>query len=201
MDSLKLFNNISLIVLVLLVAINGYFYYENNQNEELYSNLEKVNNDLKNENEILKENEKNISNTAREQTFNNLLEQANLFVDLVYVQKVDGYQERKSEAENVMNEEMQDRYFPSDQYNQTTMESKVINDSYYIENMDMNQKKVDVLIEIDHEIDYLESNDKDESTTFIRVTFEKEKEQWTAIKIEDLFTDTDPVSKEKEEKI
>ena len=201
MDSLKLFKNISLIVLVLLVAINGYFYYENNQNEELYSNLEKVNSDLKNENEILKENEKNISNTAREQTFNNLLEQANLFVDLVYIQKVDGYQERKSEAENVMNEEMQDRYFPSDQYNQTTMESKVINDSYYIENMDMNQKKVDVLIEIDHEIDYLESNDKDKSTTFIRVTFEKEEEQWTAIKIEDLFTDTDPVDKEKEEKI
>lgn len=111
----------------------------NGQNEEKYAAIAAENERLVEENEILKENEKNISNTARGQTFEDLLNQANLFVDLVYVQKV-------------------------------CMESRIISDNYYIENMDMNQQEVDVLMEIKHEINYVESGKKDESHMFLRVS-------------------------------
>ncbi|MYL39830.1 hypothetical protein [Halobacillus litoralis] len=201
MNSSKLFKNVSIVVLVFLLAMNGYFFYANGQNEEKYEAIVDENERLVEENEILKENEKNISNTAREQTFEDLLNQANLFVDLVYVQKVDGYQERKDEAKNVMDEELQERYFPSDEYNQTSMESRILSDKYYIENMDMNQQEVDVLMEIKHEINYVESGKKDESHMFLRVTFERQDEQWIATNIEDLFADTEALQEEEDNSV
>lgn len=201
MNSSKLFKNVSIVVLVFLLAMNGYFFYANGQNEEKYEAIVDENERLVEENEILKENEKNISNTAREQTFEDLLNQANLFVDLVYVQKVDGYQERKDGAKNVMDEELQERYFPSDEYNQTSMESRILSDKYYIENMDMNQQEVDVLMEIKHEINYVESGKKDESHMFLRVTFERQDEQWIATNIEDLFADTEALQEEEDNSV
>ncbi|MYL22020.1 hypothetical protein GLW04_19280 [Halobacillus litoralis] len=201
MNSSKLFKNVSIVVLVFLLAMNGYFFYANGQNEEKYAAIVDENERLVEENEILKENEKNISNTAREQTFEDLLNQANLFVDLVYVQKVDGYQERKDEAKNVMNEELQERYFPADEYNQNSMESRILSDKYYIENMDMNQQEVDVLMEIKHEINYVESGKKDESHMFIRVNFERQDERWIATNIEDLFADTEALQEEEDNSV
>ncbi|QHT48443.1 hypothetical protein M662_18770 [Bacillus sp. SB49] len=196
MNSIKLFKHVSLIILVLLLAVNAYFFYANGKKGDEYEAVAKANQELQDENRVLEDKEKNISNTAREQRFDDLQSQAKLFVNLVFVQKIEGYQQRKDQAAGVMSEALQERYFPADEFNQNNVESKLLSEEYYIQNMDANQKEIDVLIEVEHEIDYLETGKKDKSKMFLRVHFVYEEDAWIATDIEDLFADTEEVKEE-----
>lgn len=199
MNSIKLAKNISIIILVFLLAMNAYFFYKNGERQEEFKAVAAENQDLTEQNKSLKNEQENISNTAREQRFDDLLSQAKLFTNLVYVQKVDGYQKRKQEAKGVMNKELLERYYPADKFNQSDIESKLIEDKYYIENTDMGQEKVDILIEVTHEIDYKDTGKKDESHMFLRVNFSLDDGTWKAQSVEDLFSNTEEVQEEKSE--
>ncbi|WP_332698439.1 hypothetical protein [Halalkalibacter lacteus] len=187
MDSIKAFKYTSIIILVFLLAINSYLFFSNHQSQETNQAFATERKELKRENTKLKHNEQYISNTAREQFYRKLEEQAETFVYLVFVQKVDDYQTRKSEAQNMMSEELVERFFYSDMYNQTEVQTDVISSDYYIENVEMNQTEVEIIIELEHEIHYVETNIKDQSHTFIRVTFERENDDWKATNIQDIL--------------
>ncbi|MYL43963.1 hypothetical protein [Virgibacillus salexigens] len=196
MNIFKLFKNILTIFIVVGLIINIVLFVSNKEKTEEINEVVNENQELKDQNKYLIKETENISNTAREQHYEDLINQANLFVKLAYVVKQDGYEQRKNEASNVMNDELIERFYPSDTFFQEQVETNIKNEKFYVEKLEPNQKKVDVVIEMEHEMDYLQTDQLDKSKLFVRVTFENTKDKWIATKVEDIVSNTKDTYKE-----
>lgn len=190
MDSLKAFKYVSMIILSFLLVGNVVLFFSNNSEEEETSlNEEQIQElqGLREENEHLRYLDEYDSTTARERLFHELEEQAERFLHSIFEQNADNYQTQKDEAEEVMNDEMIDRFFPADLYGEHEVETEIDEANYYIENMEENRDEIDIVIEITHQIKYLKSGMEEESHAFIRATFERQGDHWIATSFKDMM--------------
>lgn len=196
MDTMKIAKYLFSIIMIASLVVNIYFYFNNKEKSSYYEAIDEENLQLKDEVRQLEYEVENFSNTAREQYYEDLVSQANLFVDLAFVVKKEGYEKRKNEASNVMNEELQERFYPSDILYQDQVETDISNEKFYVEKLEKGQEEVDVIVELDHEMNYLNTKQKAYSKIFVRVTFENIDDEWIATQLEDIGTTTQNESKE-----
>lgn len=182
MDVTKLFRNVVIILLILAVVINIYLFIENKKSNNERETINEEITELRSENESLQYEVDNYSNTEREQYYNTLVEKADKFVSLAYVVKQEGYEERKNESEKLMNEELVQTFYPSDTLYQNQVETKINNPKFYVEKLEKGQDKVDVLVEMEHETDYLNTDQNYKANIIVRVTFENKDGEWIAVK-------------------
>lgn len=178
---------ILIIAMVIFLIVNISFYNKNKSNDEAIKKVVEDNIELKSENNSLKEKQKYFSDTAREKYYNDLVSQAELFIDLVYVQKTEGYEQRKSESKNVMTSELIDRYFASDSMYQSGIETEIKDDYYYVEKYDKDQKMVDILVELTHKVNYNQLNKHEETQIYVRLTLEFTNDKWIVSEIYDMI--------------
>ncbi|WP_054637621.1 hypothetical protein [Thalassobacillus sp. C254] len=189
MDSNKAFKYVSVIALSFLLVGNGALFFANNGDEKEATISEAQSDelhDLREENERLRYLEEYESPTAREQLFQEVEKQSKRFISSIFEQNADTYQEQKAEAENVMNEDLMDRFFAADMYGEQQVETSIDEAHYYFENLEKNRGEVDVVMDVTHTIHYVQTNQEDQSRAFIRVTFEREHDQWIATDIQDV---------------
>lgn len=190
MDSIKAFKYVSMIVLTFLLIGNIFLYIQNNGEEEAFSLSEEEVlelRELREENERLRYLEDTNSLTQREERFIQLEGQAERFITSVFEQDAETYQEKKAAADQVMNEEMQERFFSADMYGENEVQTRIQEANYYIENIEENQNEIDIVMEVSHEINYIQTDMTEESHAFIRVTFERKDESWIATGFRDLM--------------
>lgn len=190
MNTFKLFKNVATIILVTLLVINIVMFVGNKKKEKHYEDINSQNEVLKNENEILKDKQKNFSNTAREQYYQDLTNQAKLFINLAYVIKQDGYKQRKNEAKNVMSEDLIDRFYPADTFYQKQVQTSVKDVKLYIEEFKREDDEVRIIAELNHEMKYINTGQIDKSKIYVEITFEHDENKWIATKIRDIYSDT-----------
>lgn len=190
MNNLKLGKYIFAVVMIILLVFNIYalFFYENSaadENEELTTQ----NKELKKQVKEYKDKQKNISNTAREQHYEDLTSKADQFMELIFTQKPEGYQERKDAAKDFFSDDLMKKYFSPDEYTNDDMTSEVDDKQLFIEEMDKRQEKAHVIAKVRHkEI----NNIKDKTNkreVYTRITFERDGENWEATSSKNIFTD------------
>lgn len=189
LDSIKAFKYVSIIVLTFLLIGNVFLFFQNSNEEESFTLSEEEVlelRELREENERLRYLENTDSLTAREERFIQLERQSERFLTSIFEQDADTYQSKKSEAEEVMNEELIDRFFAAEMYGANEVQTKIEEANYYIENIEENQDEIDIVMEVRHHIEYIQTEMVEESHAFIRVTFERENDQWIATGFRDL---------------
>ncbi|MFC5714388.1 hypothetical protein ACFPU1_16705 [Thalassorhabdus alkalitolerans] len=102
------------------------------------------------------------------------------FVNTVYVENEEGYQERKEEARSIMNENMHHYLFPSEENAQDDLRAYVSDLAVYVEvdsirNEHTNQQ---VLTTFTHTIEYLSNGQRNQSQTFLQVEVSREDGEW-----------------------
>ena len=181
MDVIKLFRNIVIILLILAVIVNIYLFISNkNSNEEIEA-INEENTELRSENESLQYEVDNYSNTEREEYYNTLVEQADKFINLAYTVKQEGYEQRKSESEKIMNDDLIQTFYPSDTLYQEDIITEIDNPKIYIEKLEKGQNRVDALVEMEHKTDYLNNGKSYVSNLIVRITFENIEGEWIAV--------------------
>lgn len=189
LDSIKAFKYFTIIVLSFLFIGNAYLFFQNSGEEETFSLSEEEVLELR---ELLEENQRlryledTDSLTAREERFVQLEGQAERFLTSIFEQDADTYQSKKAEAEEVMNEELFDRFFSAEMYGANEVQTRIEEANYYIENIADNENEIEVVMEVRHEIEYIKTEVMEESHAFMRVTFERQDEQWIATGFRDL---------------
>ncbi|SDJ00268.1 hypothetical protein [Alteribacillus bidgolensis] len=189
MDTFKAFKSISTIILVVLLVLNGVVFFsiqqrDTTEGQELDPS-EQIQ-ELKQENERLRHQEEFQSLTGREEIFKQLEEQAERFAHLAFVQNVDEYQTRKNEAEEVMNEELFDRFYSAEMYGGGEVETDIREDEYFIKNDPISSEKMDVIIKLKHDIYYVQTDVEETSNVLIQVTFERQNDTWMATDLDEL---------------
>lgn len=176
-------------MLSFLLVGNGFLFFQNSGEEESFSLSEEEVielRELRQENERLRYLEDTESLTAREESFIQLEGQSERFLSLVFEQDADTYQTKKSEAEDVMNNDLIDRFFSAEMYGENEVQTRIEDANYYIENIEENKNEIDIVMEISHQIEYIQTEMIEESHVFIRVTFERNNDQWIAKGFRDL---------------
>lgn len=186
---MKVLKNIFVIVMVFLLILNVYLLVVNNKKSDEMKEIVNQNNALKKDNEEYQDKQERISNTAREQYYEDLTNRANDFIDLIYTQKTEGYQERKEEAENIMSDNLLETYYAPDEYTNQEEEISVENKDFYIEKMDKEAKEVEVLADVDHKVKYRNKDEEDISNVIVKVKFALEDDEWIATQSENIYVD------------
>lgn len=174
-------------VVVFVFNIYILFFHEKNAAKE-NEQLTKENQKLQQQVNEYKDKQKNISNTAREKYYNDLTEKADLFVELIFTQKPEGYQKRKDQAKHLLNDELLDKYFSPDKYTNDDVVASVSNKKFYIEEMDKQQEVAHVLAQTDHKTEYKNKDETQNMKVITRITFEREGDDWIATNSKNVYT-------------
>lgn len=189
MDTFKAFKYVSIIALTFLLIGNGVLFFLNNNEDEEASISEaqaQEMEELREQNERLSYLEETETLTAREESFDNLESQANRFLTSVFEQDAETYQTSKAEADEVMNDDLIDRFFSADMYGGNEVQTSIEDSSIYIENISENREEIDIVMDVDHKIEYLNTDMEEQSQAFVKVTFAKENDNWIATKFQDM---------------
>lgn len=100
------------------------------------------------------------------------------FAESVFTENKEGYKERKEEASTIMNQQMLDYLFPSDEYNQEDVTATVNDLEIYVQADSATQDRVNTMARFNHVITYDVSEEQEESTTFIELELSKEDGEW-----------------------
>lgn len=100
------------------------------------------------------------------------------FAESVFTENKEGYKERKEEASTIMNQQMLDYLFPSDEYNQEDVTATVNDLEIYVQADSATQDRVKTMARFNHVITYDVSEEQEESTTFIELELSKEDGEW-----------------------
>lgn len=196
MNTFKVAKNIFAIIMVLLLGINLYFFFVNKDESNNYEAVAQENQQLKSDINQLEYEVENFSNTAREQYYEDLVSQASTFVDLAFIVKQEGYEKRKNKASSVMNDALKERFYPSETNYQDQVQTEIKEPKFYVEKLEKGQDKIDVLIETQHKMTNLNTNQSNETKLFVRVTFENINDKWIATKLEDIISNTKNLSED-----
>lgn len=188
MDTFKAFKSVSIIVLSFLLVGNIALFFINkgNENESVSEAEAQEMEELRAENERLSYLEETETLTAREESFKNLENQANQFLTSVFEQDAETYQTSKAEADEVMNDDLIDRFFSADMYGENEVETSIEGSNIYIENISENREEIDIVMDVDHKIEYINTDMEEQSQAFIKVTFVKDNDNWIATEFQDM---------------
>ena len=190
MDSFKLAKSLGVYILIGLLAINVFLLFQNKNEAEEMKMVKDENLELKKENNNLQLKVEMFSPTGREEHYNTMVKDAKAFVSSAYVQQKEGYEERKEQAKNIMSRELLERYFPADTTYQEQVITRISNDQYFIEELEPDQKTIDVIVKFEHELEYILTGNVDKSEIFALIKFKKEGENWVATEVQDVDADS-----------
>ncbi|MFS0604956.1 hypothetical protein [Peribacillus frigoritolerans] len=196
MNSLKIFKSLGIYFLIALLVINIFFYIQNKKEAKETKSVQLENIELKQENENMENKVKLFSPTGREQHYNSMIEDTKTFMQSAYVQQKEGYEKRREKAKEIMTRELLDRYFPADTTYQDQITTTIKNDEYFVQELEPDQKRIDVIVKFDHEMKYLLTGNVDKSQLYAIVTFEKSNDKWIAKKVQDVDADSQSVIQE-----
>jgi len=114
-----------------------------------------------------------------------LEEQVSTFIETVFVQNKETYQERKKKAENIMSDELVKTFFPTDVYKGKTKTS-VDDVEMFIETGNLSSNHAHVLVRLEHTLHSLESDQKQVSPVFIELNVQRQKDHWIITDFKDV---------------
>ncbi|MGM0924647.1 MAG: hypothetical protein ACQEWW_26265 [Bacillota bacterium] len=196
MNSMKIFKTLGFCFLIALLVVNIFFYTENKKEAKAINDVKEENIELEQDNENMKNRVELFSPTGREQHYNKMIEDAKIFMQSAYVQNIEGYEERREKAKEIMSRELLERYFPADTTYQDQITTTINNDQYFVEELQPDQKRIQVVVKFNHEMKYVKTGNIDKSQLFAMITFEKEADKWIAKKVEDVDADSQSLIKE-----
>lgn len=199
MDSFKIVKSLGFYLLIILLAINIFLFMQQKKEAKAMKKIEIENIEVKKENDNLEKKVKLFSPTGREQHYNSMIKDTKTFVHTAYIQSKEGYEERREQAKEIMSKELLERYFPADTTYQDQITTSIKNDQYYVQELEPDQKKIDVVVKFDHEMKYLQTGNVDKSQLYAIISFEKKEGKWVAKKIQDVEADSQSII-EKESK-
>ncbi|WHY71265.1 hypothetical protein [Fictibacillus enclensis] len=200
MNSIKVLKSLAFYFLIILLAINIFLFTQQKKKEKSTKEVVSQNIELKNENENMKNKVKLFSPSGREQHYNTMIKDTKEFMDLAYIQKKEGYEERREKAKGLMSKELLDRFFPADTTYQDQVATTIYNDEYYVKKLEPDQKRIDVIVKFNHDLKYLATGNVDKSQLFALVTFKLEGNKWIAEKVEDVEADSTSMVQNKSKK-
>lgn len=190
MNSFKLAKSLGVYILIGLLAINTFLFFQNRSEAEEMKKVEEENLELKKENENLQTRVEMFSPTGREEHYNTMVKDAKAFVNSAYVQQKEGYKERKERAKQIMSRDLLERYFPADTTYQEQVITRISNDQYFIQELKPDQKTIDVIVKFEHELEYISTGNVDKSEIFALIKFKKEGDKWVAKEVQDVDADS-----------
>jgi hypothetical protein len=190
MDSFKLAKSLGVYILIGLLAINIFLLFQNKNEAEEMKMVQDENLELKKENNNLQLKVEMFSPTGREEHYNTMVKDAKTFVTSAYVQQKEGYEERKEQAKSIMSRELLERYFPADTTYQEQVITRISNDQYFIQELEPDQKTIDVIVKFEHELEYILTGNVDKSEIFALIKFKKEGDNWVATEVQDVDADS-----------
>lgn len=196
MDSIKIVKTLGIYLLIILLGINIFLFTQQKKEAKEIKAVKVENIELKKENKYKENKVKLFSPTGREQHYSSMVKDAKTFVHSAYVQSKEGYEERREQAKEIMSKELLDRYFPADTTYQDQITTSIKNDEYYVQELEPNQDKVEVIVKFNHEMKYILTGNIDKSQLYAIITFEKIGDKWIAKKLEDLEADSQSLIKE-----
>lgn len=190
MDSFKLAKSLGFYILIALLAINVFLLFQNKNEAEEMKMVQDENLELKKENNNLQLKVEMFSPTGREEHYNAMVKDAKTFVTSAYVQQKEGYEERKEQAKSIMSRELLERYFPADTTYQEQVITRISDDQYFIQELEPDQKNIDVIVKFEHELEYVLTGNVDKSEIFALIKFKKEGDNWVATEVQDVDADS-----------
>jgi hypothetical protein len=188
METIKTFKYFSIVLLFLLLLFNGFFFFSNQTNaptEAEATELEGKVSQLQEENEALEQQVEYQSKTEREARFDELESQTAAFMNTAFVHTTDNYAKQKEKAEGVMSDQLKDRFFSGEMYGNGKVTTDIANEEYFIKNMD-DAENAQVIVRLDHQMHYTETDVDETSPVLMKVHFERENGTWIAQSMEDI---------------
>ncbi|GEK59426.1 hypothetical protein CHL76_12030 [Marinococcus halophilus] len=188
MDTIKTFKYFSIVLLFLLLLFNGFFFFSNQTNaptEAEANELESQVSQLQEENDALEQQVEYQSKTEREARFDELESQTAAFMNTAFVHTTDNYAKQKDKAENIMSDQLMDRFFSAEMYGGGEVTTDIANDEYFIKNME-DSEQAQVIVRLDHQIHYTETGTDETSPVLMKVYFERQNGTWVAQRMEDI---------------
>lgn len=186
MNSVKVVKRLGIYFLIGITVLNIYLYIQQKNKAKDITKIQNENVELKKDNEIMKEKVKLFSPTERELYYQSMIKATKTFIYSAYVQQSGDYKKRREDAKKIMSNDLLDRFFPTDTTYQDQIKTTIFNDQYFVQELQPDQDKVDVIVKFDHELDYIKTGNVDKNQIYVMVTFQREGDKWVAVKVQDI---------------
>lgn len=186
MNSVKVVKRLGIYFLIGITVLNIYLYIQQKNKAKDITKIQNENVELKKDNEIMKEKVKLFSPTERELYYQSMIKSTKTFIYSAYVQQSGDYKKRREDAKEIMSNELLDRFFPTDTTYQDQIKTTIFNDQYFVQELQPDQDQVDVIVNFDHELDYIKTGNVDKNQIYVMVTFQREGDKWIAVEVQDI---------------
>lgn len=182
-----------IIYFALLVIIVGgitlFNMYLNNRIDESESKRElKIQNELlKDENIVLKNELEETAPSTQEQSRSKLLSFAERFINLSFHNERNDYEDRRKEAEKMMNAEIFSYFYPTTEYElDEKYSSKPSDINLYLPSFNVEDEEVEIITDFINET-HTHAENIEKTHNVIKLTVKKEGDSWRVIKLNEIL--------------
>ena len=145
---------------------------------------------LKEENKELKKQLSEVHPSAQEQQKRDYLNTVKQFIDVSYHREKEGFEERKKIAKFIMDKELYEQFYPSENFVYGDSYTSTPNDlQLYVQQYDGGQEEVEVIAEFTNHLVIKDENVDDQTHDIVKASLRKEENKWVVYSIEELKTE------------
>ncbi|ASF40975.1 hypothetical protein CEH05_18155 [Halobacillus halophilus] len=166
-------------LLIILTSMNIYAA-QTIANDDLQKEVQQ----LEEKNETIMEEKKELKKTLQKQKpadiqarYNALVKQVSTFIEVVFQQDKETYQERKKEAPKMMSNDLAATFFPTETY-KGDRKTEVEEVEIYIKTGNLTNNQASVFVRFKHTLLSLQSDQKQVSPVFLHIKVHREEGHW-----------------------
>ncbi|KAF2427332.1 hypothetical protein NSQ76_20210 [Bacillus sp. FSL M8-0256] len=188
MKNKKILYFVGLVTVILVITgLNIYFGHRGDiaadksklvaENKEQKEELTKLNKQLE-----------EAQPSSQEQERREIINVANKFIQTAYVQKEEGYEDRRKEAKTLMTNDLFERYYPSKNFYQKNVETEIEQPSLYLQTKYPEEKHATLIANFEHQLHEKQNNTTQKTKIYIEIFLEKKGNQWVVTDLTDIYS-------------
>lgn len=180
-----------LLLVIVILGLTGFNIYLNSRGDIAIEKGKLItqNQQQKSEiNKLLKQNEE-LQPSAQEQERRQIIDTASKFIETAYVQKEDGFDERKKTAQSLMTEDLFKRFYPSDNFYQKNIETDIEQPGLFLQTKYPEEKHANMIAHFKHELHEKQNNTTQKTKIYIEILLEKKDNKWMVTDLKDIYSE------------
>ncbi|MDC2867800.1 MerR family transcriptional regulator [Bacillus sp. BP-3] len=184
---------ITLATVIAGVTFFNIFLYARNNETGNIKQLKVQNEALQIKNEELQKKVKQTLPSEQEQQRQAYLSAVENFIQLSFHREKQGYEERRTQAKKLMNEEVFKLFYPTDTFEmEDTYVSKPSEIKLYLQSYVIGSSQVEVIIEFQNTVTIGAQGKNDKTKNIMKVTLQKNQENWQVNNVQELAVQVIP---------